>query len=432
MFRERQDDSPTYPLTVNHQYRFYNGNDWVTYGGDKWVGWGVDRTRYSLDVVTPGFRDLIERGVVINNSALISWSRTTYPEGSRDVRFSNGESNHMRGHVLHYLASQDRFEPTPAPILHPDLDSLKTTVLGKMDRADEELGEDVAEIRSLIKLLRDPLSVLLPATLEHYKRVDRHLKRAIAWRKRWAQNQRRTPTERQLRRLRRRDARRVQAEAWQISRNVILPTMNSALAVGRIIADWNETHPPARRSEHAGVTLVDATSGEWSYYGRTYTTYFHRRRVKARANLLYHVNRMVTGSIADKAGLRLKDLPSTMWAVCPYSYLINRMIDIQSVIDALVNMSDPSISILAASTSVRTETTLEWGLVESSSGSDMTINLNTGTCVSETSVYERNVWYPSYEDIWHPKISGVDKLTLAQLTDLVTNIMLMLRRSQSL
>lgn len=425
MFRERQDNSPVYPLFIHYQTEAGNGTLWVR---DV-----TDRTKYCLDIVTPGFKALIDRGVVINNPALLTWSRTVYPEGSRDVKWSNQPEkyNRMQGHVLHYLAAVDGFSPPPAPFLDPDLGSLKTTALGKMDRADEQLGEDVAEIRSLIKLLRDPLSVLLPATYEHYKRVDRKLKQAIAWRARWAKNQRHKPTDRQLRRLRRRDARRVQAEAWQISRNVILPTMNSALAVGRIIADWNKTHPPVRRSEHAGTMLVDSTSGEWSVHGRNYVTYFHRRRVKARANLLYQVNRIVCNGIVDKAGLRLKDLPATMWAICPYSYLINRMIDIQSVINALVNMSDPFLSILAASTSVRTETTLEWGLVESSN-EPYIINLNAGTCVSETSVYERNVWYPSYEDIWHPKISGVDKLTLAQLTDLVTNIMVMLRRSQSL
>lgn len=48
-----------------------------------------------------------------------------------------------------------------------------------------------------------------------------------------------------------------------------------------------------------------------------------------------------------KLGLRLKDVPEGIWAVVPYSFMIDRAIDISSSIRALTNLLDPSVRILA-------------------------------------------------------------------------------------
>ena len=387
------------------------------------------------DVSTPGYERLIASGAIVNNPCQRYSVRATSPSGTRSVRWTKQKEkyNDMQGHLLTYLAGADRFTLKRPAYPTDDLSWVKTSVLGKLDAAEEQLGEDVAEIKELIRLIRNPLSVLVPASAKHAMIVQEKLERRKKWRNRWFKHRKRKPSVSALRKARNRDLAWAHQQAWMISRNVVVPTFNSALATGRVIANWNNQHPGGRRSEHVGTTVESHLPYDVTLGGgyRTYSVYHNRLKLYQRASILYQVRPMVMPGLAEKTGLRLKDLPATAWNVCPYSYLINRLVDIQSVINAVVNMSDPSITILAGSLSLTTVWEYLWTMTERAP-KDMTVHLNAGTNDTTQIWYDRSTWKPQYEDLWHPRISGVDKLTFAQLLDLCGQIIGNLRTAKSL
>lgn len=56
-------------------------------------------------------------------------------------------------------------------------------------------------------------------------------------------------------------------------------------------------------------------------------------------------------------GLRNKDIPASFWAVMPLSFMVDRVFDVSSMIQAVTNLSDPSVQILGAGHTIkRTET----------------------------------------------------------------------------
>lgn len=430
--RIRTDNSTPIPLYVSYK----------TEAGEGSIGVGdlTEDYRYIDDYVTPGYKQLIGAGAVINNDCYIRQVRSRTPTGSRTVHWQDQphKFNNMQGHVLRYLASADGFSFSfpSGPDLSYVIPSLKTEVLAKLDPPEEQLAEDVAEIGGLIAVLRNPLKELVPYLGKWLSSLRYQIERRKAWRARWVKRRfpdnrrtRRQVSERQLRRWAKRDLRYAHAQAWLAVRNVIIPTANSAFAAGRAIAMWNHYHHPARRSETASRTARDmkevGMDNGYRVYQGTGTI-----RVTARANIFYQVTPMLLPGSAQKLGLRLKDLPATAWNVIPYSYLINRFIDIEAVIKAVVNMSDPSIQLLACSTSVRTVKEGVWGMTERSPYPYI-VSLQAGSETVKDYTYDRRVWYYSYDDLWNPVISGVDSLSLPQLLDLVSQLLVKLKQIQS-
>jgi hypothetical protein len=102
-------------------------------------------------------------------------------------------------------------------------------------------------------------------------------------------------------------------------------------------------------------------------------------------------------STARLLGLRAKDIPRAMWAIVPYSFMVDRVIDISSGINGFVNLVDPRIRILAASVTRKKETVHTYtfnhkyddGWSQLASGGPRVIGRFT---------YKRSLWVPTVLD----------------------------------
>lgn len=124
---------------------------------------------------------------------------------------------------------------------------------------------------------------------------------------------------------------------------------------------------------------------------------------KVHAGILY----TVTNPLRDfrfKYGLRNKDIPVTLWAVVPYSFMVDRVYNVSAALRAITNLLDPSVNILSGW--VRTKK-FE-AITENMDGSSKVpygngtynylFNFSGTKTYSEEFSYDRTPWSPSFAD----------------------------------
>lgn len=72
------------------------------------------------------------------------------------------------------------------------------------------------------------------------------------------------------------------------------------------------------------------------------------RTIMCRTSILYESP--PGNPVLTTLGLRLSDVPKTMWAVMPYSWVIDHFVNISKYIDAVVHVCDPNVKILGGTT----------------------------------------------------------------------------------
>lgn len=102
---------------------------------------------------------------------------------------------------------------------------------------------------------------------------------------------------------------------------------------------------------------------------------------------------------AEKIGMRLKDLPVTAWNLVPYSWLVDQFVNVSTFIDALVNMSDPSITIWSGFCTTRT-TFRSRVVLNVSSGSYYGVSGTQFTPTKFVATLSRSVWMPRNSDVF--------------------------------
>lgn len=69
--------------------------------------------------------------------------------------------------------------------------------------------------------------------------------------------------------------------------------------------------------------------------------------LSGRISILYE-DTCPTQSWRDHLGLRVKDVPHTMWQVVPYSWALDRFLNLSQSLQALQNLLDPSVKVRVA------------------------------------------------------------------------------------
>lgn len=153
----------------------------------------------------------------------------------------------------------------------------------------------------------------------------------------------------------------------------------------------------------------------------------HTKRRKGKdetsAGILYSVSNPLQG-FRFKYGLRNKDIPVTIWAVVPYSFMIDRVFHISAALRAVTNLADPDVHILAAwsRSKIEDEETLSfdsnWTYPNSVPGV-ATVYVEGSKHKNKTFSYTRDVWKPTVADAIPPATYAkfVDSFTkLADIT----------------
>jgi len=364
-----------------------------------------NRLKTISDVVTPNYHSRISKGDIINNPCTITENETVPPGGTFNYQraFDNGDDtyhSHYTGPIYDWV--MDVSSPAPLNLDRStglDLVAMaKLKALSNIDSTPYSFAEDVAELRTTAKHLLSRGRSLTT--------LSRTLKRNVARVKR--QTKRKT--------------------AAQISREVSQLYLEYRFAVSpliRSIADLIEAfnEEPGKRPERR--TARGFEQHRWDLSDRGSLNWLSMFRVvktkgveKVGAGILYTVDNPLY-DFRFKYGLRNKDIPVTMWAIVPYSFMVDRVFNISQALRAVTNLVDPSVHIQTAwvRTSVEETTTshCDGTFVTKPSGSTQTCTVGGTSKTSTSFTYNRTPWAPSLAD-------AIPTPTWAKLADSFTKI----------
>lgn len=361
-------------------------------------------SRECTDTVTPNFRERIAKGEVINNACRMEFVRIKQSDGylRGDNKADDGYFT-LTGPIDAYLAPSG-----PGYVVDQIGDCVgitsaseaKLKALSNIDRSPYEFSEDVFEVRETVRFLRNPLAAI-------------H-KLAVSVTRPTTKSARLTAPLRVSKDL---------ADVWTESRFAFTPLVRSCVDAMHAVTLNRAKTLPLRRSCHGFQTVNDELTGSYTGDGKTFecrkTSYSQMK-----ASILYQSTNPLT-DWRSTYGLSFKDIPKTIWAIMPLSFMVDRMVDISSAIGGLVNFLDPRIEILAASTTLRDKRSNELVWTHRAETSTHTFSGRGGGYVHEVDIYDRNPWQPSIRDL----VPDIDVSGLvADATSIVDLIALILQR----
>lgn len=277
-----------------------------------------------VDVVTPNFHKLVASGVIVNNPMRRVKHETSGGFGTRSAigkGVNAGGYNYMTGDIFGYISSADSFQG-----LGLTLDESNNALLDAfagIDRTPYSFGEDLAEIKESLTFLRHPM-LELRDLMRRYNELRRwHIFEGFNFLK-------------------------AHAHAWAEVRFGAAPLLRSAYSLAEGIGKYKKIVKPVRQTSRGHAFVQDNDGDSKVFNGRRYMRYIEKS-YDCRASVLYE-QPSGTLSVNEYFGLRAKDIPETMWNVIPYSFMVDRFLNIDAVTRAYVNLFDPSIKILSACT----------------------------------------------------------------------------------
>jgi hypothetical protein len=292
-----------------------------------------------------------------------------------------------------YWQQWGKIEPI-YPSCSDGADLAKLRALANIDTTPYEFMEDMFEIRETIKFLRNPLHGLLKLSKAFKKDVSKlslgdATKQAKAF-----------------------------ANLWLEYRFAVSPLVRSAYGIADAMS-----HPipqrPKRRS--ARGFAKSSNRGAWSpfYYPFTFDC---KNSIESewKASILYEVANPLLNR-GESMGLRFKDIPETLWAIVPYSFMVDRVANISDMIRGLTNLLDPSVKILAGSVVEKTNRKFSVRVI-SQDNSSYAVSIDADVFHDDSFRYIRTVWEPTASDTLPPiSVGGLvkDVTSTADLLSLI-------------
>lgn len=338
------------------------------------------------DVVIQNYQALIQAGRIINNPCW--YSHTSKESGGGGVTFTHkaaypSTSDFTRtGQVTaNYAFNEGYFSwglvDKPSLMLDDDLVARSRLVaLANLDATPYAFGEDTLELKETFRFLRNPLSGVLNATntffvrsrgLGKKERIHAH---ASAYTDLWLEFQfAASPLFRSI----------CDAVDAYVKGQGVYPARLTARGFAKDDDDKSGTHTHLRSGPKTDVF-------DWSW----------AKSVEYHSSILYEV----TNPIRDwrfTLGLRMKDLPTTMWQVVPLSFMVDRLVDVSSFSKGAINIGDPRVKILSGMTRLKSaeEKNLRY---TSATRPDRTFSGSGDLIVEKSFLYDRKPWKPTFLD----------------------------------
>lgn len=357
----------------------------------------VDINDEMTDTVTPGYHRIVREGGIVNSNCVYTKSgrRSTASFFMTVDKSSSPYTPEYQysGALLARMMDEATYGATlPYPTL-PDVQSrAKMLALANIDKTPYAFGEDLLEVGETLRFLRNPLAALskLGSEFNHEYLINRS----------WKRN--------------RYDLLKAHASVWNQYRFAVSPLVRS-------IQDGIEAYTaklpsyPERLSSRGIAKETGSDSQSKQLWGFLNTTELVENEIDGKATILY----TVSNPIRDwrfRLGLRVKDLPTTAWQIFPYSFMVDRLLDLSSFSQGVMNLADPSIKILAASYRAKVSGSKTYKTAGSyHSRYHITAD---DTLTEEEFTYKRDVWQPSIVDTLPEFTPGrvVDSAT--KITDL--------------
>jgi len=320
----------------------------------------------------------------------------THNTGSQGSYKLTGPVTQYRGGVL----------PPPAlssVALKEAHQSAMAYAIAHIDSSEFSFGEDIAEIRETLGFLRNPIKSLTDISRRHSKHAKKvSIKNGVS-------------------------IAQAMSDTYLTYRFAYTPAVRSMSDAMTALAyrSIERSDPPRLTARgHAKVSLpVENGTLDLPPFGFKTTA---SGELSVRAQILYTGSGIDKNSKLQQLGLRAKDIPETIWAVMPYSFMVDRIWNVSQFIRGITNLSDPRITILAASVTEKLEQNRSVQFVSQDTAS-WTMSGEGNVVSDSTFTYTRTVWHPSALD-------AVGKSDLANLVsdslkiaDLVTLIFSRLR-----
>jgi len=362
------------------------------------------------DFVTGNYTQRIAAGDIINNPCTYSRDRRVagggnYVATSQSepvVSYSRiGEGSNTEFQWFHYTGVST-FSPTDVTYDKQALiDEAKAYALSEIDSTPYAFLEDTLELRETLRFIREPFKGLRDLSKK--------------FRKNWVAESKRSGRHDNYSKL--------SSDAWLEFRFAASPLLRTTMDAFEAY-DATLKKPAERKTARGfqtGETHLEE-SFDYQWGGGTYDRNVKRLDANflVRSGILYTVDNPIQ-DLNFKLGLRAKDIPQGLWAILPYSFMVDRVTDIQRAIRGVSNLLDPNVHIKAAWV-VTKETVNENHSFLDQINSGVNITVTPDLVENETFVYQRVVWTPSVLDAFvHPKMDGLvsDATKILDLTALV-------------
>lgn len=372
------------------------------------------------DFIDPGFYARRQNGEVFSNPCTYTVSKfNTIDSGAEAYSVwylsnPNQKRNWIKGNVSYYLTKRSNLvyswdSVCQAPAIGFDYEQhAKQNCLAHVDSTPYEFFEDLAEISETIKFLRNPIQGLADLARFYKRRKEKILD---SFRKKLIDRQQEA---------------KALADLWNQYRFAAAPLVRSIMSLTEVLWGQSQIERPARRTAHGFSDGHESTVTEnmqrWAGLPRLIVLLERKskRMVDSHASIYYEVsNPLVDWQF--KLGLRLKDVPKTMWEVFPLSFMVDRLVNVKNAIIGLLNLSDPSVSFLASSFTTRTTETVDWTVTgswyETTYGSSLAFP---GSYRFTEFEYKRVNWEPSWRDTVPVVTPGGLVKDLTSILDLIS------------
>lgn len=337
------------------------------------------------DYVVPNFQAQIRAGNIINNpmtyvkdtlSPTLGGVFNVLQNGVRYELRSGSNPSSMTEGMYKALGSYPQYQGTYVdPPLRPEaamIDSAKFKALSYLDKTPYSFAEDVAEMRDTARFLKNPFSSLRQLGKEFQKDLKTSSKKSKT-----------------------KDRAQLIADAWTEYRFAASPLVRSANDALESI--FQHTRRPPRRTARGITEFKDSLESSIQGTAYVWDRSWEIESVE-KAGILYEV----TNPVNDwrfKYGLRFKDIPETMWAIMPYSFMVDRVSNISGAIRGFTNFIDPRVKILAAWSTEKSTYRKSLSFIDYVSAGVTEKTITPDRYWVEQFIYNRQPWSPSVLDI---------------------------------
>lgn len=329
------------------------------------------------DYVTSSFGYLLRSGVVINNPCSYVKDRV-YGTGATawterrisPVRTISGSGGSVASAYIKVFPTFCPAEPAALTIPDGVIQKVRLQALANVDKTPYSFAEDVAEFHQTLTFLRNPFSAMRDLSRLFAKDISKK-KQTLARAK-------------------------LIANAWTEYRFAFSPLLRSAISL--IDSFQTTAERPKRRSSRGASDYSNKVVANQTVQTNFFWSTTSSIHADVRSSLLYEVSNPIT-DWKFKYGLRAKDIPVTLWAIMPYSFMVDRLVNITSSFQAMTNFLDPQVKILAGSVTTRKDLVRERTLNRSSNPAGWIYSHPSSSQRRETFSYERTLWSPTALDL---------------------------------
>jgi hypothetical protein len=341
-----------------------------------------------LDWSVPNFRRLMRSGAVVMNDCRLVNNTVKRSGGgvyhaTRPGRISDVSGS---GSLTTFYTTLLGASTKPIPTINlTDLEwEAMNRALANVDKAPYSVAEDAATIRQTLNYLRNPVRSFYNLA----KQFERDLKGLHSMYKRGN---------------RRRPRLALISDLWLEHRFAFSPTVRSISNVISSLEGADRAHGSIK-SAHGVATRPQAIARDEVLVSQFTFRRESTNTAECKATVLY-TSASPLREWQYKYGLRAKDVPELMWDLFPYSFMIDRVVDIGSAIRGFTNLIDPSVKILSGCVTLKQTTSASISCIKQVA-SGWTISISPDTDTYENFVYDRKKWTPTFANVIPPVLPG--------------------------